>query len=139
MNKKSIPLWVIIVCIVGILAYVNIFWMFGINQFKYEVKTDGTISINKDKFTINSELKSYYDEESETFYVEGIFTNNTKKEYYDVMLKFSIYDLDGNILGTAYALLEQINENETWKFKAKYDDIDATDAVSYKLIDVSYY
>lgn len=139
MNKKSIPLWVIIVCIVGILAYVYIFWMFGINQFKYEVKTDGTISINKDKFTINSELKSYYDEESETFYVEGIFTNNTKKEYYDVMLKFSIYDLDGNILGTAYASLEQINENETWKFKAKYDDIDATDAVSYKLIDVSYY
>ena len=53
MNKKSIPLWVIIVCIVGILAYVYIFWMFGINQFKYEVKTDGTISINKDKFTIN--------------------------------------------------------------------------------------
>lgn len=139
MKKRSIPVWVIIVCIIGILFYAMLFYSFSLNSFKYKVELDGTIIINKDKFTISSDLKSYYDADTETFYVEGILTNNTKKTYYDVLLTFSIYDLDGNILGNAYASLDRITENETWKFKAHYDDVDATDAVSYKLIDVSYY
>lgn len=139
MKKKSIPVWVIILSIIGILLYGIIFYEITSNSFKYEVDTDGTILINKDKFTISSEIKSYYDAETETFYVEGIFTNNTERLYYDLTLNFVVYDLDGNILGNAYASLDRIDEKESWKFKASYYDIDATDAVSYKLIDVSYY
>ena len=139
MKKKSMPVWVIILSIIGILLYGIIFYEITSNSFKYEVDTDGTILINKDKFTISSEIKSYYDAETEAFYVEGIFTNNTERLYYDLTLNFVIYDLDGNILGNAYASLDRIDKKESWKFKASYYDIDATDAVSYKLIDVSYY
>ena len=141
MKKSSIPLWVIIICVVGVLFYVGIFFidLFGLNEFKYEVDTDGTILLNREKFTISSEITSYYDTDKESFYVEGIFNNNTENSYYDINLDFVIYDIDGNVLGNAYAYLERINENESWKFKARYDDVDATDAVSYKLVDVSYY
>ena len=139
--KKSIPVWVIVICSVGILFYGSLICLdlIGFNNFKYEVQTDGTILLNKGKFTVSSELKSYYDVDSETFYVEGILTNNTKKTYYDVNLNFAIYDLDGNILGNAYASLDRIDKTESWKFKASYYEIDATDAVSYKLIDITYY
>lgn len=139
MKKKSIPAWIIILCIIGFIFYSFIFYSLGNHKFKYEVQTDGTILINKERFTISSDIKSYYDADSEAFYVEGILTNNTKKEYYDISLNFTIYDLDGTILGNAYAYLDRIGENEAWKFKASYNDIDATDAVSYKLIDVVYY
>lgn len=139
--KKSIPVWVIVICSVGILFYGSLICLdlIGFNNFKYEVQTDGTILLNKGKFTVSSELKSYYDVDSETFYVEGILTNNTKKTYYDVNLNFAIYDLDGNILGNAYASLDRIDKTESWKFKVSYYEIDATDAVSYKLIDITYY
>ena len=139
--KKSIPVWVILICSVGILFYGSLICLdlIGFNNFKYEVQTDGTILLNKGKFTVSSELKSYYDVDSETFYVEGILTNNTKKTYYDVTLNFAIYDLDGNILGNAYASLDRIDKTESWKFKSSYYEIDATDAVSYKLIDITYY
>lgn len=141
MKKGSIPVWVIAICVIGVLFYGSIFFFdaFGLNNFKYEVDADGTILLNREKFTINSEITSYYDTDTEAFYVEGIFNNNTEKSYYDINLDFVIYDLDGNILGNAYAYLERINGNESWKFKARYDDVDATDAVSYKLVDVSYY
>ena len=83
-------------------------------------------------------MNSFYDEDTKGFYIEGILKNNTKKTYYDVTLSYTIYDLEGNILGNAYAYIDRISSEETWKFKASYLDIDATDAVSYKLIDISY-
>lgn len=139
--KNKIPVWVIVICVLGIMFYAILIFngVFDSNTFKYEVQTDGTILIDKEKFTISSKLKSYYDEKKESFYIEGYLINNTKKIYHDIALDFVIYDLDGIILGNAYAYLEKIGENETWKFKAVYDDIDATDAVSYKLINVVYY
>ena len=91
------------------------------------------------KSTISNEIKSYYDSDKEAFYIVGTFKNNTAKQYTDITLNFAVYDLNGNILGNAYAHLDQIDKNETWKFKANYDDVDATDAVSYKLIEVEYY
>ena len=47
MKKKSIPVWVIILSIIGILLYGIIFYEITSNSFKYEVDKDGTILINK--------------------------------------------------------------------------------------------
>lgn len=139
MNKKMIPVWVILIGVVGVLLYSFLFWKIFNYSFKYEVEKDGTILIDKEKFTISNEIKSYYDSDKEAFYIVGTFKNNTAKQYTDITLNFAVYDLNGNILGNAYAHLDQIDKNETWKFKANYDDVDATDAVSYKLIEVEYY
>lgn len=141
MKIKSIPVWVIVIVGIALIFYGSLIILdcLGLNSFKYEVDTDGTILINNEKFTINNEMTSFYDTDSESFYVVGIFNNNTKKTYYGISLEFAIYDLDGNILGNAITYIEKINANESWKFKANYVNVDATDAVSYKLVDVSYY
>ena len=139
MNKKMIPLWVMIISVIGIVLYCFLFWKLFNSSFQYEVEKDGTILIDKERFTISNEIKSYYDSDKETFYIVGTLKNNTTKQYSDIVLNFAVYDLNGNILGNAYAYLDQIDKNETWKFKANYDDVDATDAVSYKLIEVEYY
>ena len=98
--KNKIPVWVIVICVLGIMFYAILIFngVFGSNTFKYEVQTDGTILIDKEKFTISSKLKSYYDDKKEAFYVEGYLINNTKKIYHDISLDFVIYDLDGIIL-----------------------------------------
>ena len=141
--KKEIPNWAIITCFVGVCLFFvlilsNLFNLFNLYDFKYDVDKDGNMIIEKNKFMINKDMNSFYDDETKSFYVEGIFKNNTEKTYYNISLTYTIYDLDGNVLGNAYAYLDRINSSEKWKFKATYLDIDATDAVSYKLIDISY-
>ena len=138
--KKGIPNWVIIVCSIGVcLSFMFImFDLFNLYDFKYDIDKDGNIVIEKNKFLINKEVNSFYDDDTNSFYVNGIFKNNSEKTYYNISLTYTIYDLDGNVLGNAYANLDRINPGETWKFKATYFDVDSTDAVSYKLIDVSY-
>lgn len=138
--KKGIPNWVIIICSLGVCMFFILILstIFNLYDFKYDVDKEGNIIIENNKFIINKEMSSFYDDETKSFYVEGIFKNNTDKTYYNISLTYTIYDLDGNILGNAYAYLDRINSNEQWKFKATYFDIDATDAVSYKLIDISY-
>jgi len=138
-NFRKVPIWVIALCVCGIVFYGYIFYIIASENFKYEVETDGTILVDNKKFIIGSNITSYYDADRDIFYIEGTLTNNTINEHQGISLNFAVYDLDGNILGNAYAYLDRIDENETWKFKASYDAIDATDAVSYKLIDVSYY
>lgn len=138
--KKGIPNWVIIICTLGLCLFFSIiiFDIFKLYDFKYDIDSYGNIILEKNKFSINKEMNSFYDEDTKTFYIEGILKNNTNNVYYDVSLIYSIYDLEGNILGNAYAYVDRIGSEETWKFKANYFDIDATDAVSYKLIDISY-
>ena len=138
--KKGIPNWVIVICTLGVLLFFMLvtFNLFNLYDFKYDIDSYGNIILEKNKFSINKEMNSFYDEDTKGFYVEGILKNNTKKTYYDVTLSYTIYDLEGNILGNAYAYIDRISSEETWKFKASYLDIDATDAVSYKLIDISY-
>lgn len=138
--KKGIPNWVIIICTLGICLFLifAMFDLFKLYDFKYDIDSYGNITLEKNKFLINKEMNSFYDADTKAFYIEGIFKNNTQKVYYNVSLIYTIYDLEGNILGNAYAYIDRIGPEETWKFKANYLDIDATDAVSYKLIDVSY-
>ena len=140
MKKRNIPVWVVVICILGFIYFCYmIMHNFYIDDFKYEVEEDGTILVSSEKFTISSDIKSLYDDETETFYVEGVLTNNTKRIYHSISIEFAVYDLEGNILGYARSYLEKIGSGESWKFKSAYSEIDATDVVSYKLINVSYY
>lgn len=138
--KKGIPNWVIVISTLSVFMFLVIltFNLFNLYDFKYDIDKDGNIVLEQNKFLINKEINSFYDEDTKGFYIEGVFKNNTKRTYYDVSLSYTIYDLEGNILGNAYAYIDRISSEENWKFKASYLDVDATDAVSYKLIDISY-
>lgn len=138
--KNKIPNWVKIICTFGVCMFIffMIYGLSNIYDFKYDIDNEGNIIIEKDKFIINKEINSFYDEETKGFYIKGTIKNKSKKTYYNVSLNYIIYDLEGNILGNAYAYLDRINSEESWNFKASYLDIDATDAVSYKLVEVNY-
>lgn len=51
-------------------------------------------------------------------YYEGIIVNNRNRDYAYVQVTFTLYDADGNQLGTALDNINDLKANGTWKFKA---------------------
>lgn len=66
--------------------------------------------------------------EYDNYFIEGIVTNNTSKNYSYVQIEFVCYDSEGNNLGTAFDNTNNLNAGEKWKFEAislfTNDDID---------------
>lgn len=84
--------------------------------------------------------EGYYIEKDDSYYIEGILKNNTKKDYEYVNLTFYVYDSDNNILGEAICSLQILQGNASWNFKAEYYEPNrSSEVVSYKLIDVELY
>ncbi len=54
------------------------------------------------------------------YYIEGIVTNKTDKDYSYVQIEFICYDKDGNNLGTAMDNTNNLLANQTWKYKATF-------------------
>lgn len=54
------------------------------------------------------------------YYLEGIVTNQTDKDYSYVSIEFICYDADGNNLGTALDNTNSLLANQTWKYKAMF-------------------
>lgn len=71
----------------------------------------------KDNFSHTVE-KSYADKYGFSYYLEGIVTNNSDKEYSYAQIEFICYDKDGNNIGTAMANTNNLLGNQTWKYKA---------------------
>lgn len=79
----------------------------------------GDSSLKKEKFSYtvdNSGAGDY----GYGYYIEGIVTNNTDKDYSYVQITFTCYDKDGNNLGTAMDNTNNLLGNQTWKYKAAY-------------------
>ncbi len=55
-------------------------------------------------------------------HIEGIVQNNTGKDLDYVQISFTLYDADGNVLGTAFANANNIKDGGTWKFDALITD-----------------
>ena len=55
-------------------------------------------------------------------HIEGIVQNNTGKDLDYVQVSFTVYDVDGNVLGSAFANANNVKANGTWKFDALITD-----------------
>ena len=68
--------------------------------------------------------------------VNGTIKNNTSRDYSYVSVTFSIYDAQGNNLGTVIDNMNNLGAGETWRFSASllYTD---TKPVSYKLKEIT--
>lgn len=87
--------------------------------------TDNTgNSKNEEKFSYTID-KAYADEYGVGYYLEGIVTNKTDKDYSYVQIEFICYDKDGNNLGTAMDNTNNLLGNQTWKYKAMFMGTDA--------------
>lgn len=52
------------------------------------------------------------------YYIEGVMKNNTSMDKEYVQVVFTLYDADGNNVGTALANITNLKADGTWKFKA---------------------
>lgn len=84
-----------------------------------EKSSSGGSSSNKEKFSYTVD-KSYADDYGIGYYIEGVVTNKTDKDYSYVQIEFICYDKDGNNLGTAIDNTNNLLGNQTWKYKAMF-------------------
>lgn len=84
-----------------------------------EESSSGSSSTNKEKFSYTVD-KSYVGDYGIGYYIEGVVTNKTDKEYSYVQIEFICYDKDGNNLGTAIDNTNNLLGNQTWKYKAMF-------------------
>ena len=84
-----------------------------------EKSSSGGSSSNEEKFSYTVD-NSYADEYGMGYYIEGVVTNKTDKEYSYVQIEFICYDKDGNNLGTAIDNTNNLLANQTWKYKAMF-------------------
>ena len=71
-----------------------------------------------------------------TIYIEGVIKNNSRKKYTDAEVKFNLYDLDGNQIGTAIAKSNTFDEYGKWKFRAIGLGANG-DVASYKISEIT--
>lgn len=116
----------------GVWAVIN-----DINSSKYEVQGN-EILINKGNLKMTN-ITSYYDSDEKIYYIEGLLRNNQNKKYEYIDITFLVYDGSNNILGEATTNLSVLEENGTWRFKAKYFEKDAEEVSSYKFSSIELY
>lgn len=63
---------------------------------------------------LEEEGNEYY----KTQYIVGTLKNNTNKKTNYVQIVFNLYDKDNNVVGSAFANINHIEADGTWKFKA---------------------
>lgn len=143
-NKKTSKWMMVLLIIIASIFTFAPFIIFGLALFfesntKYEINDNGTISINKNSLTISSDIKGYYDEKNDVYYIEGYLKNNKNKEFGYADITYIVYDKDNNILGEATASISKIQKNGTWKFKAIYSENDAAEVKDFKISDIQIY
>ena len=105
------------------------------NEISEEINQENlTYSLTVDKIT-----KHYYSEEDEAYVLEGYITNITDDDYYDIEIKYNLYDQENGLVGTAIGYVDKIREGEKWKFKAISTDADTKDVTHYSLISIFGY
>ena len=52
--------------------------------------------------------------------IVGVVKNNTNKDYSYLQITFTLYDIDGNVVGSAFANVNNIKAGGTWKFEAMF-------------------
>lgn len=138
-NAKKIILILVLGLCVYVLPVIGIFSLFYFSEQDktFEMK-DNIIEISKGKLIIK-DATSYYDEEDDTYYIIGYLKNKTENSYDSISLEYRVYDKEGNILGNAMTYLEELEANKSWKFKAIYSEIDASEIDSFEFSRIDYY
>lgn len=147
-QKNKIPKWVILVIALVIIFIALPFTIitgvatkYLFTDYQNKIEEKGNYTIIDDALRIdNTSIKSFYDKESNSYYITGSITNILKDEnrhYIDI--SYDVFDKDGNLLGTANAYIDNLCKGKTWKFKAIYTDIDSKEIVNYKLNSIEHY
>ena len=87
-------------------------------------------NVEQEKFTVTEHSTT---NDGYWTYVVGTVKNNTNKNYSYVQIEISLYDAEGNLIGSALDNINNFEPNGTWKFKAMATE----DFSTYKIKDVT--
>ena len=69
--------------------------------------------------------------------IKGVIKNSKSVDYSYVSVEFSIYDAEGNNLGTAMDNMNNLASGDTWKFNATSIGWFEDEPVSFKLVEIT--
>lgn len=123
-KNNKLPKWAIIVIFVlSILVTLPIGFVIG--TAIYEIVEE---EIDYEKYlVVEGNVSSRYDEDYATYVISGVLRNISDTDYYGVSIYYNLYDRNNNLIGEATDYIEQLEENETWKFSAEYYGVDIKD------------
>jgi len=146
MNKKKLEPWAIVLIVFAIVYFLGTIVFTGIivytaiseSSFNYK-ETDSSILYDKGNLILEKEFDKFYSVQESCAYITGILKNNGGNDYEYLTIYFNVYDSNGNKLGVATGSIDELDEKETWKFKARYDDVDAELVYSYSFSHLEFY
>lgn len=98
-----------------------------------DASTDASFDADAEKYAIEGE-EFVADDYNST--ICGIYTNKSGAKQGYVQLSYTLFDADGNQIGTAYANTSNLEDGGTWKFEAS--TLKGSDEVAtYKLAQVT--
>lgn len=121
--------------IVGMVYAIFVFEDNIYTEFKQE--DSGIISVNKDIKISN--VEGFYNEEDDSYYVQGYLDNSSKNNLEFLYIEYLVYDKNDVLLGTAYCSVDNLKSNTKWKYKAIYSDIDSSEISRFELSRVEFY
>lgn len=115
-------------CIFSVLTFVSGCSLDEVNQEIKETTKDATEP--KVTCSVDNQYRGDYDI---GYYIEGICTNGSSKDYDYLQVEFICYDVDGNNLGTAMDNTNNLLSGQNWKFKTVFlvDDVTTIDHCDY--------
>lgn len=135
MNKiqnRKIPKWAIAVIIMSFIINIVgcvVFFVFLFMDIADDIYEDLTIY----------KTESFYDEKEGTYVITGVVYNDSQYDYYDVVVKYALYDENGNIIDVVDDYLGELEEGEKWKFSVEYSGQDVKEIDHYELTELEGY
>lgn len=135
-NKKPIytKWWVWAIAIVVIGAAIG----GGEEASSGGTSANGTTQVKANEKKEKFEIVGDVTEESDQFatYISGVVKNNSGKDCSYAQIQFTLYDKDGNQIGTALDNINNLEKDGTWKFKAMGIGENG-EVASYKLAEIT--
>ncbi|ARB07092.1 hypothetical protein Semix9P1_phi49 [Clostridioides phage phiSemix9P1] len=103
----------------------------GTNQ---TASVDKPAEPKKEKYEIVGDITSETD--SMATYIKGVIKNNSGEDVSYAQVTFTLFDKDGNQLGTAMDNISDLKKDGTWKFKAMGMNTDG-EIASYELSEIT--
>lgn len=124
-NKKGI--WIAIVGIVIIVSIIVVASVFagGSGSSNEKLAVSGT--------SMSVEYNEYLGYSAK---ITGVAKNVTSRNFSYASVEFSVYDANGNNLGTALANINNLSSGDTWRFEATLFDFPSTRPATYKLVEI---
>lgn len=125
-KNKSLPAWAIGVISLSFILNILFFALmivFAVIDTANDIEQD--LSINK--------TAAFYNEEYQTYTVTGIMQNISNYDYEYVTIEYTLYDIEGNIIGVAEDYIDELDEKEKWRFSAEYYGINAKEISYYEM------